>query len=241
MPGRCPLILPASRAPFCRRSAAGRRRGARRSCPSAAAAPLPRRIQLRPQHRKLGVLRLHHRPQPRGNRALLPGHAMADRAHRTQATIMLKLNYRFKHPGVTTVALTAHPLQRAGAFALAVLAGIRHPLLITEADLLRAVESMHAELRLTAHPADSKDSLDAEELAGQLVTLADLVGEPDTSMQAAYRGKATLWFIPDLQPGGKALSPPRLPVPASGACYPRRSIQCKHQISQQRSLPRCGS
>ena len=105
---------------------------------------------------------------------------------------MLKLNYRFKHPEVTTVVLTAHPLQRAGAFALAVLAEIRHPLLITEADLLRAVESMHAELRLTAHPADSKDSLDAEELAGQLVTLADLVGEPDTSMQAAYRGKATL-------------------------------------------------
>ena len=105
---------------------------------------------------------------------------------------MLKLNYRFKHPEVTTVVLAAHPLQHAGAFAPAVLAEIRHPLLITEADLLRAVECMHAELRLTAHPADSKDSLDAEELAGQLVTLADLAGEPDTSMQAAYRGQATL-------------------------------------------------
>ena len=39
------------------------------------------------------------------------------------------------------VALTAHPLQRAGAFALAALAGKRNPALISEADLLRAVET----------------------------------------------------------------------------------------------------
>ena len=44
------------------------------------------------------------------------------------------------------MALTAHPLQRAGAFALAVLAGKRHPALISEADLLRAVGLMSMDL-----------------------------------------------------------------------------------------------
>ncbi len=59
-------------------------------------------------------------------------------------------------PADSLVALTAHPLQRAGAFALAVLAGKRDPALISEVDLLRAVGLMRKDLRATADLADAK-------------------------------------------------------------------------------------
>lgn len=56
------------------------------------------------------------------------------------------------------VRLTPHPLQRAGAFALARLAGVKHPDQIGELELGRAVEVMHDELSKTLEARDSNDT-----------------------------------------------------------------------------------
>jgi hypothetical protein len=53
------------------------------------------------------------------------------------------------------VTLTPHPLQRVGAFALAGLAGVRHPGEIGETELEHAVSVMHDDLCLTTDVADS--------------------------------------------------------------------------------------
>lgn len=80
------------------------------------------------------------------------------------------------------VALTAHPLQRAGAFALAALAGQKHPELICEADLQRAVEIMHADLRLTTGLADAK-------AAGGFWLGASHLFWPNSALSHPSRGK----------------------------------------------------
>jgi hypothetical protein len=54
------------------------------------------------------------------------------------------------------VSLTAHPLQRVGAFAIAALAGRRHPAEVTETDLTRVVTDMQEDLQATVTLADSK-------------------------------------------------------------------------------------
>ena len=55
------------------------------------------------------------------------------------------------------VVLTAHPLQRVGAFALAALAGKQHPDMVGEAELGLAVKRMEEDLYLTTKLADSKE------------------------------------------------------------------------------------
>ena len=47
--------------------------------------PVQRRRQLRPQHRDLGVLRLHHSPQPGQQLTLLPGRQIGRIGHKPQA------------------------------------------------------------------------------------------------------------------------------------------------------------
>jgi hypothetical protein len=59
-------------------------------------------------------------------------------------------------PGHGPVELTAHPLQRVGAFALAALAGVREPGHIDETGLLAAVGLMHDDLKATTGLDDSK-------------------------------------------------------------------------------------
>jgi hypothetical protein len=54
------------------------------------------------------------------------------------------------------VILTPHPLQRVGAFALAVLARVQHPEQISEEDLVRAAQEMEGDLRRTTGLPDSK-------------------------------------------------------------------------------------
>jgi len=54
------------------------------------------------------------------------------------------------------VVLTAHPLQRVGAFALAALARVKTPQAIEENDLRRAAHEMESALRATATVPDSK-------------------------------------------------------------------------------------
>ena len=54
------------------------------------------------------------------------------------------------------VALTPHPLQRVGAFALARLAGVKHPEQVGEPELERAVSVMHDDLYATTRLPDSK-------------------------------------------------------------------------------------
>lgn len=53
------------------------------------------------------------------------------------------------------VTLTPHPLQRVGAFALAQLAGVKHPEEIEETELQNAVSVMHSDLYLTTDAVDS--------------------------------------------------------------------------------------
>jgi hypothetical protein len=59
-------------------------------------------------------------------------------------------------PTPPPVALTPHPLQRVGAFALARLAGVKHPEQVGEPELERAVSVMHDDLDATTHLPDSK-------------------------------------------------------------------------------------
>lgn len=54
------------------------------------------------------------------------------------------------------VALTPHPLQRVGAFALAGLSGVRHPDQVGEAELAQAVSAMHDDLYETTRLPDAK-------------------------------------------------------------------------------------
>jgi hypothetical protein len=54
------------------------------------------------------------------------------------------------------LVLTAHPLQRAGAFAAAKLAGRPHPVQVSEADLYRVVSEMCEDLRQTISVPDTK-------------------------------------------------------------------------------------
>jgi hypothetical protein len=56
----------------------------------------------------------------------------------------------------TPVVLTAHPLQRIGAFALAALARVSEPQALQEEDLNRAVQEMESDLRATTNLQDSK-------------------------------------------------------------------------------------
>lgn len=56
------------------------------------------------------------------------------------------------------VPLTPHPLQRIGAFALAWLAGVRHPAEVGERELEDAVGVMHGDLARTLEAQDSKDT-----------------------------------------------------------------------------------
>jgi len=58
---------------------------------------------------------------------------------------------------VSPVALTAHPLQRAGAFALAVLAGRRHPDQLTEHDFQQACTAMLDDLVPTISVEEAKE------------------------------------------------------------------------------------
>lgn len=58
---------------------------------------------------------------------------------------------------VSPVALTAHPLQRAGAFALAVLAGQRRPDQLTEDDFQRACIAMLGDLVPTVSVEEAKE------------------------------------------------------------------------------------
>lgn len=55
------------------------------------------------------------------------------------------------------VVLTAHPLQRVGAFALAELAGVDHPSQLTPEELGEATRLMTRHLLSTAQVADSKE------------------------------------------------------------------------------------
>ena len=59
-------------------------------------------------------------------------------------------------PTSPPVALTPHPLQRVGAFALARLAGVKHPEQVGEPELERAVSVMHDDLYATTRLPDSR-------------------------------------------------------------------------------------
>lgn len=61
-------------------------------------------------------------------------------------------------PQCAVVVLTPHPLQRVGAFALARLAGVKHPEQAGELELARAVSVMHDDLYATTQLPDSKAS-----------------------------------------------------------------------------------
>jgi hypothetical protein len=54
------------------------------------------------------------------------------------------------------VPLTAHPLQRVGAFAIAAMAKRKHPSQVTETDLAQVVADMHDDLQATVTLPDSK-------------------------------------------------------------------------------------
>ena len=87
-------------------------------------------------------------------------------------------------PGITDppVALTAHPLQRAGAFALAALADKRDPGQMGEADLRHATDTMRDELLGTTALADSK-------APGGFWLGASYLFWPNSAMNPTSRGK----------------------------------------------------
>jgi hypothetical protein len=80
------------------------------------------------------------------------------------------------------VALTAHPLQRAGAFALAALAGKRDPGQMDEADLRQATDVMRDELLGTTALVDSK-------APGGFWLGASYLFWPNSAMNPNSRGK----------------------------------------------------
>jgi hypothetical protein len=83
------------------------------------------------------------------------------------------------------VELTAHPLQRVGAFALAELAGVRDPKKIDEAGLLSAVNLMHDHLKATTGLDDSKGP-------GGFWLGASYLFWPNSALNPTSRGKLSV-------------------------------------------------
>lgn len=87
--------------------------------------------------------------------------------------------------GYSPVELTAHPLQRVGAFALAALAGVRGPGQIDEAGLLAAAGLMHDHLRATTGLEDSKGP-------GGFWLGASYLFWPNSALNPTSRGKLSV-------------------------------------------------
>ena len=87
--------------------------------------------------------------------------------------------------GYSPVELTAHPLQRVGAFALAALAGVRGPGQIDEAGLLAAAGLMHDHLRATTNLEDSKGP-------GGFWLGASYLFWPNSALNPTSRGKLSV-------------------------------------------------
>jgi hypothetical protein len=87
--------------------------------------------------------------------------------------------------GSSPVELTAHPLQRVGAFALAALAGVRSPGQIDEAGLMAAVDLMHEHLRATTGLEDSKGP-------GGFWLGASYLFWPNSALNPTSRGKLSV-------------------------------------------------
>jgi hypothetical protein len=87
--------------------------------------------------------------------------------------------------GYEPVELTAHPLQRVGAFALAALAGVRGPDQIDEAGLRAAAGLMHDDLRATTGLEDSKGP-------GGFWLGASYLFWPNSALNPTSRGKLSV-------------------------------------------------
>lgn len=83
------------------------------------------------------------------------------------------------------VVLTAHPLQRVGAFALAALARVPNPKALEEEDLNRVVQEMESDLRATTSLQDSK-------APGGFWLGASYLFWPNSALNPTARGKLSV-------------------------------------------------
>lgn len=111
------------------------------------------------------------------------------------------------------VTLTPHPLQRVGAFALAQLAGVKHPEEIEETELQNAVSVMHSDLYLTTDAVDSSARNGFWLGASYLFDARGTASAP-VPQERPFLADATLtiWLINDLQLWEAAIRRPVWPV-----------------------------